>query len=445
MMTIGAQPHAESWYASKEEGPVFPVLEGEEDVETVVVGGGLAGITTAFCLARMGKSVALLEANRVGWGASGRNGGFVSPGYAQSIFAVEAKLGLPKARALFNMGRAGTQFVAERLDEFGLQHLVGGRGWLKCVRYPAEDALKERAERMARDYGVHYQVWPREAVRETLQTDRYFGALHDPEPFHLDPLAYSRALSVAAADSGARIYEASPATGLSRESGGWRVTTPKGALRARHVVLAGNATQVGLYPPLEHAVLPVSTYVVTSEPLGDRLDRAIHFSGCIGDTRRSSDYYRIVGSGDDRRLLWGGRITTARSEPKELARMLTRDILSIYPQLGAFRIEYAWAGLMGYQRNKMPVIGLLAGARDAGLWGVTAFGGHGMGATATGGNLIAAAIATGDESWRAFEPFLPAWIDRLVGGRNIFGQAATQLVYWQLRLMDRWQESRGKL
>ena len=178
-------------------------------------------------------------------------------------------------------------------------------------------------------------------------------------------------------------------------------------------------------------MLPISTYVVTAR--SQKLDSAIHFSGCLGDTRRASDYYRIVGSGSERRLLWGGRITTRRSVPPHLGERLADDIRSVYPQLDDLEIEYSWAGLMGYAVHKMPLIGRI----DEGLWAATALGGHGINTGAMAGNLVASAIAHGDDRWRLFEPFKARW------GWGIAGRAATQLEYWRLQLLDRLEESRA--
>jgi glycine/D-amino acid oxidase-like deaminating enzyme len=443
--------HAASWYAANlGETPRRPALAGSAETETAIIGGGLAGLTTAWQLAAAGRDVTLVEANRIGWGASGRNAGFVAPGFAENIFAIERRVGKPQARQLYDLSRAGGRFVHERLADLDMTGLIGGHGWLKVVRHPDTSELEERAARMARNYDVDLALWPRQAVRETLVTERYFGALHDSEPFHIDPLAYAVALADDAQRRGAALHDGTLAVSLERSTGGWRIGTSgengPGALDARHVVLAGSAYQgldaPALWPGLERAVVPVATYIVTTMPLGERLDAAIRFAGCIADTRRAGNYYRIVGSGDDRRLMWGGRITTARHEPARLAAMLKADMAAIYPQLGDAGIETAWSGLMGYQRTKMPIIGRIAGARDAGLWALTAFGGHGMNTTAMGGGLIAGAIVGNDDSWRLFEPWHPGFIDRTIGGRNLIGQTAAQLVYWGMQARDRFEERR---
>ena len=186
-----------------------------------------------------------------------------------------------------------------------------------------------------------------------------------------------------------------------------------------------------LYPRLERAVLPVATYVVTSESMPDRLAEAIRYPGCIGDTRRAGDYYRLVDGGT--RLLWGGRITTRRSEPSQLANMLKRDILAIYPQLGDFEIERAWSGLMGYCVHKMPILAQM----EEGLWAATATGGHGLNSTATIGLLAAEAMAGSSDRYKLFAPFKAQW------GGGPLGRVGTQLAYWWLQGLDWLEEKRS--
>jgi glycine/D-amino acid oxidase-like deaminating enzyme len=442
--------HVGSWYAAQAGRQALRAApSGEQHVQTVIVGGGLAGISTAWQLARAGCDVALVEAHRIGWGASGRNGGFVSPGFAESLAGVERQCGVPEAQALYALSRAGVTFVEDRIRELGISHLVGGRGKLKVIRTADLEVLQRQALRMARHYDSELALWPADILRETLVSERYHGALHDPEPFHIDPLAYAEALAADAEKAGARLFEQTHAEWLHRRGGSWQLDTlcretgETAIITADHVVLAtsayGSMHLADLYPPLDQAILPVATYVVTSEPLGARLDGAIRFPGCIADTRRAGDYYRIVGDGDGRRLLWGGRITTRRSEPHSLAEMLKTDILEIYPQLGDFRVEYAWSGLMGYTRRKMPVIGEL----EPGLWAATAFGGHGLNTSAMAGELVAGAIAGGDGRWKTFKSFHPGAIDRIAGGSSPVGRVGTQIAYWSMQLRDWWDERRS--
>ncbi|MHA1536540.1 MAG: NAD(P)/FAD-dependent oxidoreductase [Alphaproteobacteria bacterium] len=422
--------HVDSYYAaSAPAAPDYPTLEANIETETCVIGGGFAGLTAARELARHGRGVVLLEARRIGWGASGRNGGFVSPGYAADTFALERKRGKARARALYDLSRQGADYVRANLSQPGFAGILGGQGRLRLSRHGAAGRLREIRRRLEQDYGHRFEYWDTERVRQCLRTRRYHQALHDPEAFAIEPLAYANALAAAAAREGAAIHENSPALSLTRKGEGWRIATPKGSVRARHTILAGSAYGVlsGLHRPLERAIVPVATYVVVSEPMGARLNEAIGFAGAIGDTRRAGDYYRKLGDG---RLLWGGRITTRRAQPRRLAEILKRDILRIYPGLGDFAIDYAWSGLMGYAVHKMPIVGESA----PGLWACTGFGGHGINTAASGGLLIAGAIAGGDERWRLLAPFGPRW----AGGA--LGRLASQLEYWRLQAIDRWQE-----
>ena len=409
----------------------FSHLEGTQRADVCVVGGGLAGLTAARELAKVGKSVVLLEGQRIGWGASGRNGGFVSNGYAEGTLALEAKLGLEHAKALFDVSKEGTDYVRQTIMDLDAPGVHVETGWLRVLRHQGDGRLKQSIDRLNEHYGTSYSHWSADRVREVLVSDRYFEGMDDPDAFHIQPLNYALALATDAHEAGVTIYETSPARDLERAKDGWIVKSENGEVHVGQVLLCGSAYLHNLYPKLERAVLPVSTYVVTSEAMPDRLSDAIRYKGCIGDTRRAGDYYRLVENGS--RLLWGGRITTRRSEPKALARMLKRDIVRIYPQLGDFDIAFAWAGLMGYCVHKMPVLREM----EPGLWAATATGGHGLNSTATIGILAAEGMAGVSDRYRLFEPFPAQW-----GGGPI-GRIGTQFAYWGLQFQDWMEEVRS--
>ena len=430
-----AAGHIGSYYAlTARKLTRFPVFSGRREAGICVIGGGLAGLSTALELAKAGEDVVLLEANRMGWSASGRNGGFVSAGYSESILRLEEKLGLDHARRLYALSVEGVGYMRHLIQQSGREDIIAGYGWLKMIRHGDSAELEIRAERMNRDYGAMIRFIPRAELSDFVTSGRYHAGLLDMGPFHIQPLDYAGLVADRAAAAGAALYENSWVKRVRRKKSGWRILTGDGEVLAREVVLATSAPNGSLSGPsrrLNAAILPVSTYVVTAR--SEKLDEAIHFGGCLGDTRRASDYYRIVGEGRDRRLLWGGRITTRRSLPPDIEARMTADIRSVYPQLDDLVIEQAWPGVMGYAIHKMPLIGRI-GDR---LWAATAFGGHGLNTTAMAGRLIARAIAHGEDEWRLFEPFSVQW----AGGP--FGRAATQLAYWRLQFLDRVEEWRA--
>jgi hypothetical protein len=188
-------------------------------------------------------------------------------------------------------------------------------------------------------------------------------------------------------------------------------------------VLAGNVQAGSANPEVGATVLPISTYVAVTAPLGERLFEAVRYTGAVADTRRAGDYYRIVA---DDRLMWGGRFTTRSVPARKLKALMRRDMLATYPQLEGVEIEYAWAGTMGYALHKMPQIGELA----PGYWLASAFGGHGLNTTAMAGEMIARAIVDGDDRWRLFSSYELVW----AGGK--FGRAAAQAIAWSMRARD---------
>lgn len=407
----------------------LPALSGRLKTGTCVVGGGLAGLSLARELGEARRDCVLLEKQQVGWGASGRNGGFVSPGFAQSISVLEKRLGRSHAEALFAETVKGTEFVRARASS--IPDVVQGQGRLKLLRYNAPDQLRQSADYMNAVHGRSHAVLSKDALSQHLSSNTYHHAIFDPDTFTIDPLGYAQGLKRSLADyASVAAFENTPALRLEKKGAAWLVTTTSGMVEAEQVVLAGSAYLGQLYPALSRAVLPVATYVVSTQGLGDALDQAIRFRGALSDTRLAGDYYRRI---DEDRLLWGGRITTQRSEPHKLAEMLKKQIVEIYPQLSALDIRHAWSGLMGYAVHKMPIIGEL----QPGLWSCTAFGGHGLSTTAMGASIVADAIAHGDDRWRLFDPFKVRW------GGGAVGRAGTQMVYWGMQLKDRWQESRA--
>jgi gamma-glutamylputrescine oxidase len=419
---------SETWYeATAERGPPRPALSGTVEAEVCVIGGGLAGLTLARELAGAGRPVVLLEARRLAHGASGRNGGSVSHGFAEDIDAVAARLGLESAQQLFRLSAGGTAYVAQQIAE-GDPSIRMGEGSIVAWRTNDMAGGRRLVERMQRDYGLSLELIGREELRLLLRSERYYLGIRNSESFHIHPLRYALMLASRAEAAGAKLHEQTPALAITREGGGWRVTTPGGAVRARHVALCVSALDRRLHRFTGRAILPIATYMIATERLKQD---AITTRAMISDTRRASDYYRLSNDG---RILWGARITTRVTAPQRLGEMLRQDLISVYPQLGRPRVRYAWAGLMGYALHKMPLIG-----RDHdGIWYATAFGGHGLNTTAMGGMLLARAITEGDDEYRRFAAFGPRW------AMGKLGLAGVQGTYWWMQLRDRIDEARAR-
>src|SRR5579859_1268580 len=417
--------YVETWYRGRLEDPgPRPPLRGRLEADVCVVGGGLAGLTTALELARVGRSVSLVEARRVGWGASGRNGGFVSPGFSAGYATLIRAVGDDRARALHRLSIEGMNAVADNIERLAIAGAEPVFGTLSASRHEAGDALKAYRDQMVRDFDHPIAVWPREQVQAALLSPRYFQGLYQPKAFHIDPLAYSRALAGEIERLGGRVFEGSPVVALSGQGAAHRVAAAEGEVLARDVVIATGGYTGRLSPRLHGAYLPIATYVMLTKAAPDLIATAIRTPAAIGDRRRAGDYYRLVEGG--RRILWGGNITTPTSEPRRLADLLRRSMVSTYPQLAGLEVDIAWSGLMAYARHLMPQVGPLG----PGLWCCTAFGGHGLNTTAIGGRVIAEAIAGASDRWRLFAPFGLAWN----GGPA--GRLAVQATYWTLQMQD---------
>lgn len=403
-------------------------LTGASECDVAIVGGGLAGLTAALQLARAGRSVTVLEAESVGFGASGRNGGFVSPGYATGDEEIARIAGAETARRLHLLSVEGVDFVRDTIRTLGIEEARPQAGLMSVRRYDDREALKARAEETRRLYGYELHYMDSEAVRAVLKSKRYFQALRNPAAFHMHPLNYLRGLAREIERLGGRICEASPAVSADLSGPEKRLATPAGELRARDVVLTTGGYTDGLNPRLKRAFLPIATYVMLSEEAPELIASAVATTDAIADSRRAGDYYRLVDGG--RRLLWGGRITTRAAPTEGLVRELRAEMVGTYPQLAGLKTELAWSGLMSYARHLMPQIGRMS----PGVWYCTAFGGHGLNTTAIGGKVIAEGILGASDRYRLYAPFGLAW----AGG--MAGLAAAQLTYWKLQAEDWWRE-----
>jgi glycine/D-amino acid oxidase-like deaminating enzyme len=418
-----------SWYTAT----MLPMarrgrLTFDLDVDVCVIGAGLAGLTTARELARRGWSVAVLEAERIAWQASGRNTGFVRPGFAETADRIIERVGIEHARALWALSESGADYVRDTILETGMPGVDPVPGWLEVAKSKDADGFLAHIDILAGKLGLDVEVWSTDRVRSVLKTSSYFHGLHFPRAFHLHALNYALGLAGAAEEAGARIFEDTPALSIDAAGVRKRVITPGGRVRAAHIVLAGNTGLGPLRPDLAAAVLPITTYTVTTAPLGN-LDEVISYRGGVSDSQGTDSHYRMVGND---RVLWAGRMTTWEADPQSQAKHIIAEIRRVYPQLGDVEIEHAWAGTMGFAVHNMPQIGEVS----PGLWLVGAFGGHGINTTAMAGVLIARAIAERDRTWRLFSPYELVW----AGGA--LARSAVQLSYWGKRARE---SIRGKL
>jgi gamma-glutamylputrescine oxidase len=393
-------------------------LQGSTHARVVVVGGGFAGLNTALGLAERGvRDVMLLEREEIGFGASGRNGGFVFAGYSLGEQSLLDQLGESRARALFKLTTEAVKRIGERIDRYSIPCDKVNQGviWANWFRDPG--VLRQRQQLLAEHFGVNWQWLPQAELRERIRSERYHDGLYEPDALHLHPLNYAIGLAAAASGQGVRIHENSGVQSLVREGLQWRLRSAQGDVLADQVVLACGGYLAGLQKPIDRAILPIATYVMVTEPLYERMDECLRTRAAIYDSRFAFDYYRPL---PDTRLLWGGRISIHDRSAHAVQRLLSKDLLRVFPQLKGVKIDYAWSGLMSYARHQMPQIG----GGDDGLWWAQAFGGHGLAPTCAAGELLAAAIAERDDGWKQFADY------GLASTHRPFGYLGAQASYW---------------
>lgn len=387
LLTANDRPgvHAPSWYAEDAAlPPPAPPLAGEVAADVAVIGGGYTGLSAALHLAEAGFDVALLEANRVGWGASGRNGGQVGPGQRRDQDWIEAQAGQGAARAFWDLAEAAQALVRDLIARHGIDCDLRP-GIVYAAHRPGYVAeYHAYGEKLARDYGYDGAL-PLDAagVAAMLGTRAYHGGLHYPRAGHLQPLAYAVGLAGAARAAGARLFEASRV--LRRA--GTRVETAAGAVKARAVVVATNGYVGGLEPAVAARVMPINNFILATEPMGAARARALIPAGvAAADSRFVVNYWRLS---RDHRLLFGGGESYGWRFPRDLAGLVRPRMLGVYPGLADLKVSHAWGGTLAITVNRMPAFQRL----DGQVYSAAGYSGHGVAIATLAGKATAEAIA----------------------------------------------------
>lgn len=381
----GAYPT--SWYAAtaKQLSPC-PVLMGSANADVCIIGAGYTGVSTALHLAELGYSVTILEAQRIGFGASGRNGGQLGMGQRMDQDDLMNLVGHDHARLLWNMALDAQELVKSLIKRFNIEcDLTPGVANLGHTPQLGNQ-MRQYADFLHQTYGAtHVQSLTVSEGRAICDTDAYHGGFIDWNAAHLHPLKYILGLADAAQKMGVQIYEQSEVTQVSHQPDHIEVVTDQGSVRCDHVVYACNGYLGNLEPNLAARIMPINNFIVATAPLTGDLDILPQENVAVADSKFVVNYFR---KSPDNRLLFGGGENYGYKFPKDIAATVRRPMSEIFPQLRDIRIDYAWGGTLGITIRRMPYF-----ARPSkNSWAATGYSGHGVGTATHAGQLLAQAI-----------------------------------------------------
>jgi len=395
---VAVTGHIDSWYAaSTPPQPPRPALQGDVDTDICVIGGGIAGCSTALHLAERGYRVVLLEAHRVGWGASGRSGAQAIPGIACGQHKLQALVGDADARRIWDVSVEGLRLQRELIARHGIDCDLRTGQMHVAIKPRQERELREEVATLHGEYGYDsIRMVEREELRAILASDRYIAGNYDSAGGHLHPLKYTQGLAAAAERAGVRIFEDSRALAYARVAGTLEVTTATGRVRCRSLALCGNAWLGPFAPALSRKIMGVGTYIVATQPLGaERAAALIRNDAAVTDINWVIDYFRRSA---DHRLLFGGRVSYSGLDPLGTRRATRARMLAVFPQLADADIEHAWGGYVDITMNRAPHFGRL----ETDVYFLQGFSGHGIALTGVAGKLLAEAIGGTAERFDLF-------------------------------------------
>jgi len=386
-----------SWYAAtRREDIALPPIEGAHQADVAIVGGGYTGVSAALHLARAGRRAILLEGARIGWGASGRNGGQIHVGMRREQPWLEAKLGIVAARQLWAIGLAARDHLDWAIREYGiacdltpgLLHVDHKRRYLSHTQQAVAHL------RDSYDY-PHVRFVDRDELASILGSGVYHGGMIDMRGGHLHALDWVLGLARAARQEGALLAERSMVRAIEPRGDGWLLRTERGEVRAGRVILAANGYLRGLAPRVEARVMPINNFVAVTAPLGrERAEALIRGGYAVSDSRFVVYYFRIT---PDHRLLFGGGENYSYRFPADIAGHVRRHMLRVYPELADVPIDYAWGGTLAVTQHRLPYVREL----DPGLYAIGGYSGLGVVLAPYFGKLVADAVTGGSAAFDA--------------------------------------------
>jgi glycine/D-amino acid oxidase-like deaminating enzyme len=422
-----ALPHTGSYYAASiSESTSYAPLTGAHTADVCVIGAGFTGISTALTLAERGYDVRVVEANQVGWGASGRNGGQMIGGISGEQ-GIAKSLGANSESIIWELRWAGHEIIRERVETYDIQCDLKS-GYLDVAIKPRHlRALEADAEALEKhNFPFEYKLLSKQETRDTIGTEAYIGALLNTGNGHLHPLNLCIGEARAAVSRGATIYEQSMVLNIEK-NGKPKVVTTQGSISADFVVLAGNAYHL-LERKLRGIMFPVNSFIIASEPLSEAVVNEINPQDlAVCDPNYVLEYFRLSA---DKRLLFGGRCNYSGSDTEVIRRQLMPRMLRIYPQLAGKKFEFAWGGTIGVPINRVPQMGRIADN----IFYSQGYSGHGVNVTHLAGQIMADTVAGTLDRFDIFaniEPFR-------IPGQHLFGKQMVALGMLYYKLQDQW-------
>lgn len=397
MSTIHNDRHADSYYfASANPAPERPKLEGDVTCDVCVIGAGITGSSAALHLAEQGYNVVLLEGRQVGWGASGRSGGQAIIGYNSGIRDIAKLVGRDDAQKLWDLGLYSKELLVDTVTKHDIQCDLKWGHLMMAIKQRHVRELEELKEEMETETAYEgLEMLDKAAARERVGSEKYIGALYDPGSGHLHPLNYTLGLAAAAEKAGATIYEQSPATHI-QEGAEPVITTPDGTVKCKHVIMCANAYLDKLQPKIAKKIMPVGTFIVATEPLGEDMAKSlIRDDEGVVDINFVLNYWRRSA---DNRMLFGGRVSYSGLVPFDLKQTMGNTMRDIYPQLKDAKVEFGWGGNVAITVNRLPHFGRVGNN----IYFAHGFSGHGILFTGMAGKLMAEAVQGTAERFDVF-------------------------------------------